>query len=138
MITIRYELTGAFAPLAEEIRQGAGRVVEAHLEELHANILQSFEEPKSGETYARDDGSLYQASAPGEPPAIKEGELFASFERAMLGELAGAVWTDDEKAVWLNYGAGAVEPRPFWEPTLDQTREAFIADMERLMAHIGR
>lgn len=138
MIAIRYELSGGFGPYAEALHREARAIVEAHLEDLRASILQSFEAQKSGETYRRDDGSLYTASAPGEAPAIKEGELFASIEHAMVDDLVGLVWTDDEKAALLNYGDGSLAARPFWEPAIDAAREAFLADMQRLEERIRR
>lgn len=138
MISLRYQLTGDFEALGDALRREARAIVEAHTADLHAAILQSFEEGKSGETYRRDDGSSYTASAPGEAPAIKEGELFASLGWAMLDDLAGAVWTDDEKAALLNYGTDTIAPRPFWEPALDAAREPFLADLARLEERIRR
>lgn len=137
MIVVSYTLTGAFAPYADDLRRAAAEVVAAHTEDLANAIRQSFEGIKSGETYRRDDGSEYTASAPGEAPAIKEGDLFESISHQADG-LVGLVWTDDPKAARLNYGDDRIAARPFWEPAIDAARPPFIADMQRLEERMRR
>lgn len=137
MIAIRYQLTGGLTPYADRIRDAAADIVRAHTQDLQAAIVQSFEANKTGRLYARDDGTVYQASAPGEPPAVKEGDLFASVGWEADG-LTGVVWTDDPKAPWLEYGTGAIESRPFFTPAAEEARRAFLADMVDLEARIRR
>lgn len=136
MISLSHTLVGDFAHFGPQIHEAAADIVRAHLHDFLADVRQSFEAPKSGATYRRDDGSPYTASAPGEPPAVKEGDLWLSVETAMADDLTGVAWTDDPKAARLNYGDGTLAARPFWEPAIDVRRPLFLADLADLEARL--
>jgi hypothetical protein len=67
-------------------------------------------------------GAAYQASAPGEPPAIRTGRLRQSFLMTIVMEgqhtyrvtvRSNIAYADD-----LNYGTDRIDPRPFIEPVI--------------------
>lgn len=107
-------------------------------------LVEGFQSPKSGQYYRRGGRTLHapisqgltnlhHASAPGEYPAIDEGNLVASFEprketrhRARLS-IGGP---NAPYAAVLEFGGVRLEARPYWSVTLqliapdweDQTR----------------
>lgn len=112
------DLRAAYAPVAEDMaRVTAGEIV---------GLMRSSD--PSGEEYADPEAGLYEASAPGEPPAIRTGEYARSFghtEAELDGERAVARVTNDRMVgregrtpLWilLEYGTFAVAPRPHVRP----------------------
>ncbi len=74
-------------------------------------------------------GQLYRASAPGEPPAVRSGNLRESWRPRTESENMGsgltvrvAITTDVKYAPWLNDGTedGRIAPRPFEEPIIER------------------
>ena len=60
--------------------------------------------PKTGRIYYREDAPPHRASAPGEAPATDTGDLAASINSEMIGELTGRVDVGAEHGVWLEFG----------------------------------
>lgn len=87
--------------------------------ELRAIIVESFSGVKTGRMYRRPGGGLYQASAPGEPPAIRSGELLRSigqptFPAPNIGQMRiGAPYAGK-----LERGSVKVAARPFVHPAV--------------------
>ncbi|MCL5981730.1 MAG: hypothetical protein M1571_04285 [Firmicutes bacterium] len=76
-------------------------------------------------------GQLYRASAPGEPPAVRSGNLRQSWRPRTESENTGsgltvrsAITTDVKYAPWLNDGTrdGRIAPRPFEEPIIERAK----------------
>lgn len=76
-----------YPKLSRRLRDiGPNLEAEVHLRARRASIL--FKQaaqgvvsgPRSGRYYLKRDGSRYRASAPGEPPTVKSGYLYDSFE----------------------------------------------------------
>lgn len=134
MIRISVTIEGRMADAAPTIRAALRDVVAARTEAAYDAVIAAMAAPKSGRTYRRPDGSPYTASAPGEAPAVRTGELRDSYQWAMLDDLTGAVWSDDPKAPWLEFGTGAVAARPALVPAVDAQRQPLAADL----ADLGR
>lgn len=71
-------------------------------------------------------GQLYRASAPGEPPAVRSGDLRRSWRQQTVSEQIGkittvkpAITTDVKYAPILDEGSNRMEPRPFEEPIIE-------------------
>jgi len=69
----------------------------------------------------------YQASAPGEPPAVRSGTLRRSWQPRAQSENDGgtvtihpAIWTGVKYAPILQEGGGHIAPRPFEEPIIEK------------------
>lgn len=86
----------------------------------------------------------HQASAPGDPPAVDEGQLRASYGHKVERTATGAdliFGSGDEKAKWLEFGTSKILPRPHLRPLINRNRlpirdkigEGFEA-RERVMA----
>ena len=73
-----------------------------------AGIKQGMQAPKSGRRYG-----AHQASAPGESPAVKSGDLTGSLDAVQVSDSEVAVFTDDPKAARLEFGDGRTAARPF-------------------------
>lgn len=67
----------------------------------------------------------HQASAPGDPPAVDEGILRASYGHNVQRTATGAeltFGTADEKAKFLEFGTSKMEPRPHLRPLINRNR----------------
>ncbi len=76
----------------------------------------------------------YTASSPGEPPAQRLGELRQSVSTLVVGRgdnLTGAVGTDKEYGLMLEYGTKNMAPRPWLRPSFEKAEAAIKAIFER-------
>lgn len=80
---------------------------------------------RSGRIYQKSPGSdkTYTASAPGEPPALRSGDLRRSWKPLPTGEMTGSgkvytpgIHTDVKYAPLLQDGTSKMAARPFEEP----------------------
>lgn len=74
---------------------------------------------------AEIQGTAYQASAPGEPPAQRTGRLRQSFFLTVDPDPKGEKWyanirTNVKYADDLEYGTERVDPRPFMKPAVEK------------------
>jgi hypothetical protein len=86
----------------------------------------------------------HRASAPGDPPAVDEGVLRASYGHSVERTASGGTLTigsGDEKAPWLEFGTSRMKPRPHVRPLMARNRQRIrdhvatgIERRERLMA----
>ena len=72
-------------------------------------------------------GQLYQASAPGEPPAVRTGTLRRSFTPKVRGfkgsagiKVVASLETRNKYAGYLQNGTKKMAPRPFVEPIIQE------------------
>ncbi len=72
-------------------------------------------------------GQLYRASAPGEPPALRTGNLRMSWRPQTASEQVGktvtikpAITTDVKYAPYLEEGTDRMAPRPFEDPIIER------------------
>lgn len=74
---------------------------------------------------------FYQASSPGEPPAVQLGDLRKSVKRGVKkerGKLTGYVGSKLPKAPMLEFGTRKMAPRPWLRPSFEKS-EADIRDI---------
>ena len=72
---------------------------------------------------------MYRASAPGEPPAVRSGDLRRSWRQRTASESTGksltvkpAITTDVKYAPWLDEGTDRMAPRPFEDPIIEDAK----------------
>lgn len=124
------ELTSRLDTLADNLEPRAARVVKETITEIKDDIETAMRLPKSGVVY----GS-HQASAPGDAPAVDEGDLIDSLQAEMTGPTAGEVRVDDPKGALLEYGSagGKIAARPFMTPAANANRQRFNDKMEGII-----
>lgn len=123
-----------------EVREALGPVAERMAEETSREIRDLMERSDpSGETYAHPDGGTYQASAPGEPPAIRTRQYLESYgstdwhlresERRAVAAVTSDRMLPDNSPLWphLEYGTSRVAPRPHVRPAAEIAAERFRA-----------
>lgn len=80
----------------------------------------------------------YTASAPGEPPAVRLGDLKRAIShkvnKAKLTAIVGPrlIGQDPKKQypVWLEFGTKKMSPRPYMKPTFDKSKDTVIQIMK--------
>jgi len=76
----------------------------------------------------------YIQSAPGEPPAVMLGDLRRSIKiqmEAKRDRLIGYVGSELEKAPKLEFGSGALKPRPYLRPSFQKAKQRIEEIMGR-------
>jgi hypothetical protein len=137
-MNIRVQRTGPRGSL-EALAVVRARVTEAGLEKaaetLKDAIHDSLDHAGHGRFYPsrKGDGTLHQASAPGEPPAPDLGELRDDVQVVRLSPEEIAVGFNDPRSTWLELGTDTIAPRPFMHDAI----EAAIPAMERDLAGEG-
>lgn len=125
-ITLRTEFN-RLPDLQAALPQRTGRVVAQIAHELEADIKERMDEPKSGRWYG-----AHQASAPGEAPAIDDGQLVNSVQAQQIGPFAWQVATNQAQAPVLEFGGAGVEARPSFGPAA----EAALPVLEQRLAQL--
>jgi hypothetical protein len=106
--------------------------------ELRNSALTVLRGRRSGRQYKKPfSRSIYTASAPGEPPAVRSGALRASWKAAAASQgesedtvtVKPAITTDVKYAPWLQKGTrdGKIAPRPFEEPIVNGAKSKVAA-----------
>lgn len=98
--------------------------------ELRNSALTILRGQRSGRVYRRPfSKSTYTASAPGEPPAVRSGDLRRSWRQRTGSEATStsltvrpAITTDVKYAPWLNDGTDNMAARPFEEPIIEHAK----------------
>lgn len=99
----------------------------AAVELVKLNVLQMLSHPGTGRQYKvpGTKGAYYIASAPGEPPAVRLGDLKRSIDTDVIVEadtITGEVGTDREYGPMLEYGTMNILPRPWLRPSFEQSQ----------------
>ncbi|MGI8542050.1 MAG: hypothetical protein ACR2MD_01055 [Aridibacter sp.] len=105
--------TSNIATAINRIQAATDKAVEKTAVKVIQNMTSSFAEVKTGRIY-----SYGQASAPGEAPGIKDGDLLNSLTEEPIGDGVHRVGSTDKKAPALEYGTSRIAPRPFLTPAV--------------------
>lgn len=140
----------SIAQTADAMRRAGARALSAGAMELVRDVKLELSRPGTGRLYpraphaghrdhrgrylARGAGTMHQASAPGEPPAVDTGQLRNSIEAERVqsdtGRIAWRVGTNDERAPSLEFGTlgtgGHIAPRPFLRVAIARWRPKFV------------
>lgn len=112
---MKFTLQADFEPFPDIDRILSG-LAEEGAEIIHKNIVDSMNEPKSGNPYKHKDGSVREASAEGESPGVDSKDLVGSFDVIALSTLEAQINSD------IEYGNILQEKRsrPFTEPAVEK------------------
>lgn len=127
---VAVEINNRMPQVTDAMRRAAERIVRETTLRVEANIKSGMASPHSGALYG-----THQASAPGEFPAIDTGALVNSIQTEMQG-LQGIVYTNQEYAVYLEYGTIRMSPRPFMIPATERERPEFERRMGNLESEL--
>lgn len=128
-------LTSHIPQFIAQMESRAERAVDDTLTDFGRALLAEFSEPKSGRVYKRP-GREHQASAPGQPPAIDEANLAASFEFKKATAYRAVVSIGGARApyaVYLEYGTAHMAPRPFFSKGIEAVRPAWNERVEAIL-----
>lgn len=83
-----------------------------------AELLRTLSGQRTGAEYLVPGTKvMYQASAPGEAPAVRTGRLRASYRTEVSrAALTAFIGSDEDYSIWLERGTQKMEPRPAIEP----------------------
>lgn len=84
--------------------------------------------PKSGKFYS---GNKRRSAAPGEPPAVQDGELRRRTAYEKVRALVWRVGTNLLYGFWQEFGTSKMPAHPWLRPALEKRRQA--RDFERYM-----
>lgn len=119
--------------LTLQMRGRSGVAVRKTTLEILSNAVESMQGPKSGREYARASGTMHQASAPGEAPAIDYGNLVNSLQVDFPSSWTGIVFTNMDYAPVLEFGGARIQARPFMVPAAEKAWPGFIAAMTEIL-----
>lgn len=125
---MKIDLEGAVNEIVEEITYQAKSRAFRAANELRNSALTVLRGKCSGRVYKRPfSKSKYTASAPGEPPAMRTGNLRMSWRPQSASERIGktvtikpAITTEVKYAPYLEEGTDRMAPRPFEEPIIEK------------------
>lgn len=109
-----------------------GAAVKKATSDVAARAKTKMAETKSGKVYKRKGGKTHQASAPGEAPAIDDGDLAGSFEEKMVEKMVGEVKVTSDHAAYLELGTKYIAARPSLIPALEEVKPSLIEALEKL------
>lgn len=128
-MTVRFESNLPRVELA--LRRGFRRNLAAAIEVWHTQLMQTLQGPRSGRTYRiPGTGRTYTASAPGEPPAKRLGDLQASYGTEVR-EADALIGTRLNHGEYLERGTPTTKPRPALQPSMERARPAIVNEMTR-------
>lgn len=126
-IDLKGKINGLYNQVTQEAKSRGYRAANA----LRSASLEVLRGQRSGKIYRKPftKKATYQASAPGEPPAVRSGTLRRSWQPRAQSEKDGgsvtvhpAIWTDVKYAPILQEGSPKMEPRPFEEPIIEKAK----------------
>ena len=113
----------------EQIKRALVDLLDEKSTEVLAKIRMLMRAPKTGKWYRTSSGSPYQASAPGEAPAVRDGKLINSLRRRKSNEgLTIKITAEVKHGKWMEYGTTKIAKRPFMAPAMVGVRNLTAAD----------
>lgn len=119
--------------VADNMKGSVPLVLEALARDTRSRVSKKLlRGTRSGEIYqVPKTNREYQASAPGEPPAPRTGELANSYIHQVTSPSTAIVASDVPQAR-LEYGFGNVAPRPHLRPAKDET----VAEIDSIIRKV--
>jgi len=120
--------------LLQAFKDGAQKNVSEAARVLQGEVRKKLRGPRSGRTYpVPDTQQTYTASAPGEPPARRTGELARSYQthEPMSGTPEAYVGTDSPYALPLEKGTRRMAARPHFRPAAKENLQRLHRIMTR-------
>lgn len=127
----KFRLQSRIPQLSSKYQKEARKIIVETLALIESDIKTEMAAPKTGRIYPRGSNPPHQASAPGEAPAMDEGNL-AEIQTEMISDTEGVIWPPAEYAVHLEFGTAHMEPRPFFGPAFERAEPEFEEKLKRL------
>ncbi len=108
-------------------RRQASFLIREFIIDLKSKFYELFGGIKTGRFYYRPKpkGGRYQASAPGEPPAIRSGNLLRSIKESFPSQLKGEITIRAPYAIYLEEGTPKMATRPFVRPAINSVTDRY-------------
>lgn len=122
--------TSSLPEVTDEMRRKASRVLEAAARDTATRVRKKLlHGTRSGEVYrVPNTNASYRASAPGEAPAPRTGDLANSYTFEVEGHTRSLVGSPLPQAR-LEFGWGTAAPRPHLRPAQQET----IGNIQRII-----
>lgn len=121
--------------VVKAIDDAASKKMAEAVQAVRTQTLETLSGSRSGRTYKVPGTSrTYTASAPGEPPAQRLGELRQSIKTAVEGEgrkVIGLVGTDKKHGKPLEFGTRNMAARPWLRPSFEKS-------LDKIKSILGR
>ena len=115
-----------------KIRAGVRRNMREALLLYQRGLQQTLTGQRSGERYRVPfTGRDYTASAPGEAPARRTGDLHGSIDQRLESDTHGVAGTDKPYGLYLDRGTRNMRPRPWIRPGFYRVEREIVAAMTR-------
>jgi hypothetical protein len=129
---IEVQITNRTSQAVQKLRDTAGNRMHEMVNVVRNNTLETLSGNRTGRTY-RVPGSIrtYTASAPGEPPAQRLGELRQSVStevKVSKDEVKGRVGTGKDYGLMLELGTKNMAARPWLLPSFQRSED----ELERI------
>lgn len=121
--------------VVKSIEDTASKRMAEAVNEVRNTVLDTLSGSRSGRTYkVPGTGRTYTASAPGEPPAQRLGELRGSIKTSVGGEgrtVIGMVGTDKIQGKMLEFGTRNMAARPWLKVSFDKSLDKIKSILSR-------
>jgi len=119
----------------DRIRQAALERMHIVVDEVRNTTLETLSGNRSGRTYkVPGSNRTYTASAPGEPPAQRLGELRQSISKSVEvkgSQITGKVGTDKPYGVCLEAGTHKMAARPWLRKSFEKSEDKVMSILRR-------
>jgi hypothetical protein len=124
---MRFEVIVNQAAFKAALRRPTSIIIEDFVFDLKSKFFELFGGIKTGRVYRRPKPltTYYRASAPGEPPAIRTGNLFRSIRESFPEPLTGQLVIGASYAEHLERGTSRLAARPFIGPGIKSVTARF-------------
>ncbi len=136
---VTFERNGSVAALLQDMDRALDDGLSDGAEVLARHVREQLSQPGSGRLYRsrRGDGSIHQASAPGEPPA-PDTEALRDSVIPVPTDAAGVARVEvAPPGGWLEGGTRTIQPRPFMGEAIEHARADVLSVVgARLQEHM--
>lgn len=124
---MKFDMQINSAGFRQAIERPAKLAIEDYVFDLKAKFAELLGGIKSGRVYFRPKpaSGKYRASAPGQPPAIRTGNLFRSIRESFPRPLTGQIVIGAPYAEYLERGTSRMAARPFVAPAIKSVAARF-------------
>ena len=128
-VEIRVENTQAVADALRKYGKDAEREIAKAIDKMSLTVTSDVKRkiqrgPKTGKIYNRR-GKQHRASREGEAPATDTGTLVSSIYTSKISKLTSVVGSRLDYAYYLEFGTINIDPRPSWQPAVEENRAKF-------------
>jgi len=136
-VSTNIKMTSHVKEAMQSLQDNAVKRMDEAVNEVRNNTLKKLSGNRTGRQYKVPGTSrTYTASAPGEPPAQRLGELRQSIKSVIETKgkkIIGSVGTDKVQGLMTEFGTKNMAPRPWLKPSFDESKDKIISIFNRHM-----